>query len=128
MSWLGELVQALVFTAILLGAFLLWVFLHDSKTPHARVDYSHVDRRNNLRDEPSDSIAVEVIQIWARLETWYPDDTLGSLSQETNIPFRTLDFARRVRNEVAHRGEYVPYDRLLGAVRILRRAERQIDY
>lgn len=75
----------------------------------------------------SSSLTVEVIQRWARVENSAPDsDTLKWLTKTTGIPFKTLDFARRVRNEAAHGGTYVPVEKLRRAAEILRDAESSI--
>jgi len=69
-----------------------------------------------------------VIAGWHRLVTGLrpTDDPLGTLVKRTGMPFRQLDMARRVRNQVAHPDEPVARDRLLGALRIITEAEQQL--
>jgi hypothetical protein len=65
---------------------------------------------------------------WHRLVTGLRpgDDPLDTLVKRTGMPFRQLDMARRVRNQIAHPDEPVARDRLLGALRIIAEAEQQL--
>jgi hypothetical protein len=66
---------------------------------------------------------------WHRLVTGLRpgEDPLDSLVKRTEMPFRQLDMARRVRNQIAHPDEPVARDRLLGALRIIAEAEQQLQ-
>jgi uncharacterized RDD family membrane protein YckC len=64
-----------------------------------------------------DAAIGRLVQQWAWLENQVPPghDPIGWLSQLSGVPFGTIDFVRRVRNESAH-GQ-ASADRLHGALR-----------
>jgi uncharacterized membrane protein len=74
-------------------------------------------------------LSQRILVAWERLlRTVPPDvDRLDWLSRATGMSFQSLDFVRRVRNDVAHPDTAVSRDRLVRALDLIEEAQRQVD-
>jgi hypothetical protein len=116
--WLPALRLASLVPWIVVGVF---VRLPD-KTIERMVDYV-ADGNGGAEGDPR----LQLLAIWERLMSRVPLglDRLIWLSAATRMPFRELDFARRIRHEVAHPSGSLPADQgqVVAALAILHRAE-----